>query len=89
MLDPTPIQPLKNIVDQPKMKEIKMGCTTKYVGLSSISLSFIQFCSAISEKRDGQVQRRERRKRRNRTCIKTISLQTSFGRLNYFNSMLS
>lgn len=78
MLDPTPIQPLKNIVDQPKMKEIKMGCTTRYVGLSSIYWSFVQFCSVISEKRDGQVQRQERRKRRNHTKTKTL-----FGRLKY------
>lgn len=41
--------------------------------------SFVHFCSAMSEKREGRGQMRERRKGRN--CTKKC-LQTSFGRFN-------
>lgn len=52
MVDSTLIWPPKNMVDQP---QIKPEFTTKYAGLS-YPWAYGQFCLAISEKLDGQVQ---------------------------------
>lgn len=55
MVDSTLIWPPKNMVDQPQIKKSKPEFTTKYAGLS-YPWAYGQFCLAISEKLDGQVQ---------------------------------
>lgn len=70
MFDPNPIRPPKTWFSNPKLIKIKTGFTTKTAGLSYRRVFYNSVC-------DGQIQRREKRKRRRNRTYKTISQQTS------------